>query len=419
MPSFEHNKLVSRIGALDKVPDDPVEYSTWIKADGHLDLLRDNAKENELIIHASGEYTFIVSAVVKINRLNPLDQDDLLKWGCNLSTPLASYNWGDGRNDIWIERDNYFWDSKTLESAQRLVFFRVFEGLQENDRTYYEILQEYLHVADIHWRQEHQAYCRFDDNGDFDHIVSVTSKENKGDGTLISFKREPFELYLAATNSVLVRMFDFTLLRRGRFTSWPDGPENEFKGSTEIFYRQKVDSGKAAYTRGIQIVCPSRPNHEIFSSVKDGHKKRKYVDFLADDWRNKCVKMISTDPTATTNYFKTEDNSLPFELSPAFFRPDVLLKYNSNTDKFTVSERTIRCRGSWTLKGYDINDAGQVHAYICDLRNLPYQEQLHWKSYNENPKSGISERAITNDFEGEITEPDSFENVHNYFEKMG
>lgn len=91
---------------------------------------------------------------------------------------------------------------------------------------------------------------------------------------------------------------------------------------------------------------------------------------------------------------------MPYELSPAFFRPDVLLKYKADTEKYTIGDRDISCRSAWYLKGYHINKAGQVHAYICDLRNLPYEEQLYWRGFNEEPRSGISEQAFTNDFEG-------------------
>jgi hypothetical protein len=49
---------------------------------------------------------------------------------------------------------------------------------------------------------------------------------------------------------------------------------------------------------------------------------------------------------------------------------------------------------------YDINEAGQVHTYLVYLRRLPYEEQLHWKAYNEQPKGPISKRAIRTDFEG-------------------
>lgn len=112
------------------------------------------------------------------------------------------------------------------------------------------------------------------------------------------------------------------------------------------------------------------------------------------------IREISTAPGAAANYFVKSD--LPFETSPAFFRPEVLLRYKADTEKYRLTDRSISCRGAWSLQTYDINDAGQVHTYICYLRNLPYEEQLHWKAYNESPKGPISKRALTNDFEGEF-----------------
>jgi hypothetical protein len=120
------------------------------------------------------------------------------------------------------------------------------------------------------------------------------------------------------------------------------------------------------------------------------------------DWRNKRISNISTDPNATTNYFDAHNNSLPYELSPAFFKPEVISKYKADTEKYTVGERDISCRAAWHLEGFDVNEAGQVFAYICYLRNLPYNEQLYWRTYNERPRTGISERAVTNDFKGEF-----------------
>ena len=110
---------------------------------------------------------------------------------------------------------------------------------------------------------------------------------------------------------------------------------------------------------------------------------------------------ISTDPQATTNYFQAESNSLPYETSPAFFKPKVLAKYKNDTDKYAIEDRSIYCRGAWRLRGYDVNEAEQIHVYICDLQNLPYEEQLYWRSFNEPCKAGISERAMRNDFCGQ------------------
>ena len=413
MPSYDHNKLIGRIAQLDTLPKDAAKYADWIKADKHIRFLQKNTNDDELVIVASGDYTFIHAVVVSEDSLAPLDQDDLLRWNGNSYSSCASYAWGGKRDDVWIERSAPIWGSDTLKDARLLVFAREVEGLKGGDRAYFEILQEYSHLSEIHWRSEQRAYCRFNEHGDWEPVVSVTTREKQGCVTLVSFKRTDLEQYLAASNSLLVRMFDFMLFRSSEFTHWPDGPEDVVRESDNLFYRQMVDAGKAAYTRGVQIFRPTRPRNQILSSIKGGRtgrENRQYCDFIAQDWRNKRVVNISTHPSATTNYFDASSNSLPFEVSPAFFRPDVLMKYKADRDKYTINEerRFISCRGAWELKTYDVNEAGQIHTYIRYLRSLPHQEQLYWKSFNEEPKAAISERAFLNDYWGEwvkITKP--------------
>ena len=406
MLNYEHKKLIEVITRLDEVPADCKAFSDWIVAEAHLDFLRQNALANEMVVYASGEFTFIHSVAVPNDRLAPVDQQDLMQWSFNPYTSIASYATGGGRKDVWVERGLSGTGTKTLEDAVKLIFGRTFEGWTGPGRTYYEPHQEYAHLTGIHWRPEKRAYCRFNEHGDLEPIVSVTSREDKdSDMALVSFKWEPLEEYLAASDASLVRMFDFTLLRRSGFSGGSDGPTQEINESPDFFYRQKVMPGYAAYTRGVQIIRPHRAPQAIFTGITDGwfgKKNKQHVEFTAYDWRNKRVTKISTDPAATTNYFEAEGNALPFELSPAFFRPEVLLKYKADRDKYTVSERDLSCRAAWHLEAIDVNQAGQVHAYICYLCRLPYEEQLHWLSFNEPPKAGISERAVINDFQGKF-----------------
>lgn len=404
LPSYEHNKLIEHIKSLDELPSDQDRFATWIKAGSHLKFLRQNARSNELVIYGDGEYSFVHAAVISNDLLATLGQDDLLHWDGTPYTSIASYVWGGGRDDVWMERLSDSTGLRSLDGATQLVFGRTFEGWSGADHTYFEVNQEYTHLTGIHWRPEERAYCRFDGNGDLEHVVSVTARNNNmGDILCVSFSWEPLEEYLAATNSTLIRRFDFTLLRRGNFTMWPEGAETVVREDDQLFYRQKVDPGAAAYTTGIQLIAPRRSRHAVFEAMRGGRRERKYLDFVALDWRNNQITKISTDPKATTNYFDAHSNSLPFELSPAFFKPEVILKYKTDKDKYTVGERDITCRAAWYLKAFDVNDAGQVFAYICYLRDLPYGEQLHWQSYNEMPKAGISARAIVNDFKGEFT----------------
>ena len=398
MPSYEHKKLIERISKIDRMPEDQSEYAHWITATAHLELLRANAEEDEIIVYAGGDYTFIQSVIVSRAEIYPLDQDDLLQWNGNIFSGCAGYAWR-YRDDVWIERSAQIHGTKSLSASRAIVFARMIHELQDKNDIYFEISQEYAHVTNIHWRETDGAYCRFDRRGEWEPVVSITSGETNP-VSLVSFTRKPLEEYLAASDSILVRMFDFTLLNRKDFIAWPKGPDDVVKNET-LFYRQKIDAGKAAYTRGVQIVEPKRARDDIFAAIRGDTVRTddSYVEFIARDFRNKRNANISTSPNATTNYFQASHNDLPFELSPAFFHPEVLLKYKGDRDKYIIDERNIICRGGWMLRGFDVNGAGQVHAYICDLRELPYEEQLYWKSFNEAPKGGISARAFTNDFE--------------------
>lgn len=400
MPSFAHKKIAEQLQRLDTPPRGSAEFQSWIQASSHLDFLRSNALTDEIVLYASPEYSFIHAMVVPNEHLFPIDSSDLLGASCSPSSGVASYVYGGGREGVWLERGPSGTGSKTLNQGMELVFGRTFEGWSGPGASYYELNQEFTHVCGIHWRSEHRAYCCYDDRGDLAQVVSITGpKANRPDISLVTCQAQPLEEYLSAASASLVRMFDFTLLKYGEFVGWPPGDE-ELSGTEDFMYRQKVAPGIGAYTHGYQILRPTRARKPSWGRTHDG----PFQEFIAYDFRHARVSRISTDPKATTNYFQAKENDLPFELSPAFFRPEVLLKYKMDRDKYTMGERDIICRAAWYLKGFDVNEAGQVFAYICYLRSLPYQEQQHWASFNEEPKAGISARAIQNDFKGEFTD---------------
>jgi hypothetical protein len=68
-----------------------------------------------------------------------------------------------------------------------------------------------------------------------------------------------------------------------------------------------------------------------------------------------------------------------------------------------LEDRSVSCRDTWSLKTFDVNEAGQVHTYLVYLGDLPYREQLYWQSFNEWPKAPLSSRAIQTDFQGHFS----------------
>ncbi|HXN50826.1 MAG TPA: hypothetical protein VN943_02740 [Candidatus Acidoferrum sp.] len=395
---------VSRLIHISKTPSDKAEFESWLKMDDAVAFLKDNTHQNEFVVYASTECMFMHAVLVPSASLNPPNVEDLMRWGHN---PYSS--WGisvsfsggkPGAVSVVPPLDGT--GTKTLEGGEQLVFGRDFEGRVGN-KNYYEVLQKFTHLFGLHFLESRSAYCRLDKHGDIEDVIRIIEIPGRGTeygGTIITFRRDLLDEYMVLTDSTIVRMFDVTRIPHLQFGGWSDSHEVESTEEPDLFYRSHVEPGHASYMRGCQIVPSLTPKEAILKRHRNwgGHEEGKqYASFIVLDWKNSAVREVSCAPGATANYFTKSE--LPFETSPVFFRPEVLSKYKADSEKYRLEDRSITCRGAWHLQTYDINDAGQVHTYIVYLRNLPYEEQLYWKAYNEKPKGTISKRAYKSDFE--------------------
>ena len=407
MASYEHQMILRALKRLDERPESANALAQWMRAEGHLSLLRENALSDEIILLGSTpKIAYVHAVLVPETDVASPNPDDLLEWSSTPFEGRAGYQYTIVQGNAKVEYCTHDARPTKLLTAQQLVFGRQRNDL-EDDPVYYELLQEFTHFSDIHWRSDRHAYCGIDQNGDIEAVVSVTKRDKSEPITLITCKRKTLELFLATSGKVLLRFYDFIMIKPGEFDSWKGGVKRRTTERDDLFYDQCIHPKGHAYTRGAQIVRCITPKQDLFRSLTDPPFRkidRQYASFIIKEWRNEMVTEVSTDPDHTRNYFEAKNNALPFELSAAFFRPEVLTKYKADRDKYTVNEPGchISCRGTWELKSYGVNEAGQVHAYICDLRTLPYQEQMYWRSYNEEPKGDISNRAYENDFLGEV-----------------
>lgn len=393
--------VIDRIKSLSSIPAEEEAFESWLQQEDSIAFLEENLNDSEIVVYASLSHVFVHGIFVPTTSLDPLDQEDLMSWNAAPdATWGACYSFSD-LPEVSISHPLESCGSETLSEGEKLIFYRTFEGRVGN-KHYIEVLQKFAHFSDLHFLSERNAYCRLDSRGDIEEVIRVIDANDPKsglDGTLVTISRPDLDKYMAVSDVALVRTFDFARFRVGNFGGWKQSTEPDFTVSDDLFYRSTVERGNASYARGCQIVRPGLTKQDV---VKDfeGHRRDEdhYVSFIAQDWKNGVIDQISCGPGKTANYFTESD--LPFELSPAFFRPEVLTKYKADSEKYRLEHRSISCRGAWYLKSYDINDAGQVHTYLVYLRDLPYEEQLYWKSYNEKPKGTISDRAIKTDFEG-------------------
>ena len=401
MASFRHKELFERIKSLNEPPADRDAYARWITGEDHLRLLREDAGSDELLVHVGSQHVFVHTVVVPEQELRSVPSRALLDWDGDPYSARIGYVWGGKDPHARLETLSSPWRSGALPGARPLIHLRDLIAKPRGREQHLELHQEYAHLTGIPCASP-QGFFLHDENGDMVDVVSVTSAEDPPVWSVVSFLRYPLEQYLAASKSVLVRMFDFNLYDLRTFSGWPQHEARVVEHSPTTFHRFEIP-GSAGYLRGVQPIPLGRSRNQILDSIDQGPLPRQTgppVSFLAHDWRNRRVVEISVDRDATTNYVERRIG-LPFEMSPAFFSPEVMRKYESDSGKYQIGAREIVCPDSWRLQAIGWNAANQIHTYIRYLRDLPYREQLHWKAYNEPPKAPISADVLRMDFEGE------------------
>ncbi len=375
--------------------------AVWLAgAEDAIAYLRANAGNDEIVIYASGNSVLIHGALALAKNVTPPDGDALQNMHMMLDDCWKiQKSWGGGHGHrMYLEPPL---DGRTFKGGEALVFRRSFNGVSEG-RAPIELSQKLVHSLDLHYLPERNAYCRLDTRGDIEDAIKITQRKapppfNHLD--VVTILRKDLDAFMALSKTCLVLKFDFTRVRWDGFAGWGNVTRYS-KDEVDLFYHGGVDGG-ASYCNGAMIVRPKVTVRGLVKAWKDEENpsKRKYATFKIFDRKNDCNAEISCGPGSLSNYFQNSD--LPWEISPAFFRPEVLHRFKADPEKFSLEDRSITCRNAWHLKSYDINEAGQVHAYIGDLARLPYEEQLYWQSFNEWPKGMISKRAHQTDIVGD------------------
>ncbi len=367
-------------------------------------------KNDEIFLYASGPHFYVHSVLVPRAAVDPPDHDDLA--GAHLmidDTWCIQRTFGGGKGHrVHLESPLSYPGCQTLVGGEKLVFWRNFESVKSYQSTI-EISQKLLHSLGLYYMDERRAYCRLNSRGDFEDVISEFDDEHSDNWQRVrAFTIGGYDLatYMVLTDTALVTKFDFTRFVPDSFSSW-GGVDEEVYQSKNTYYRSRVIPNHASYANGHIVLRTSMSENDLVEKWKaeEDTSTKRYASFKILDRKNKRLIETSCGPGHIVNYFT--DSDLPWEISPAFFRPEVLRKYKGDLEKYTINDRSIGCRGAWHLSTYDINEAGQVHTYIGYLATLPFEEQLYWKSFNEWPKDNISKRAYQTDILGDfLTEVD-------------
>jgi hypothetical protein len=419
----EFYKELSSFG--DAMPPGPDADKQWLKnAEQDCVRLLTQREDGLVMLYASFRYLLIVSVFVPTSNLDNPDKTEL--YNARIHTDDAwciqkAYGGGQGHR-MYLEPPLNFGGDHPLQGAEPIVFRRSFDGMP-GFPTQIEISQKLVHALGLHFVQQRNAFCRLDREGDIEEVIHVFQDEGTGNfdnRACVLINSKALSEYMAVGNFSLFRKFDITRFPPdGSFSNWDSDVQRWSQERPDLFYNAGQSAEEASYIHGGQILRPDVTLDQLIDRWKreNDPNARKYESFIIHDWKNDRVVEWSSAPNALSNYFTKSEK--PFELSPAYFRPEVLTKYKADPDKYELRDQSIACRNSWYLKTYDLNKAGQVHTYIIYLQNLPYREQQHWKLYNEPPEGGLSKRAIETDFKGEwSSEEDPLQSLRHAVDKL-
>ena len=384
--------------------------SKWYEraADGVSHLVR-NASSNEIILCSNVGQSLVHSVLAPLSNVTPADGDDLLR-----AHVWADSHWAFGHVSGGGEPDRMYLSDplnspgcNSLVGGEQLVFRRSFTGVDKGKvRT--SISQRLEQALDLYWLEEESAYCRLNEDGDVEpvvHLRDMSKHTGSQHDVLVTIEAHQLHRYMAVTETALVMKFDYTRVQSG-FMGW-HGPARAEVKENDLFYSGGIQTG-CSFVNGIYILRPLLTKEMLIahSQREWSDEGKQYATFKAHDWKNDRLAEISCAPSALASYFE-KDSPLPFQITPAFFKPEVLQRYKADLDKYRLEYRSITSRAGWNLKTYDVNEAGQVHTYLHYLGSLPYSEQQYWQSFNEWPKADISKRSFETDIEGNFsTVPD-------------
>lgn len=382
-----------------------VDDNSWLEnAEDAVDFVKRNTTSQSVLLYAISTQAYIFAFLIPKSSLPSIDMESLQH-----SHLSPDSTWGivptedsDGHETMHVCPPLDSFSCKEVEGGEQLIFTRRFDGVE---KTYnIEISQRLVHALGLYWVGEQQSYCRLNDDGDIEPVISLYhlnegSMEKKA--RLVAINARALHRYMAAADMALVVKFDCTRVGPS-FRGW-HGAGQVKRPTVDLIYHTDAQAG-ASYVNGALLIRPAlskddllvEENQELFDLDK------KYETFKALDWKNGRQAEISCAPDALSSYFD-KNSPLPFEITPAFFKPAVLQKYKADSEKYKLDAHSISARAGWYLKTYDVNEQGQVHTYLRYLAQMPYSEQCYWKSFNEWPKGTISQRAYACDILGKFT----------------
>jgi hypothetical protein len=292
------------------------------------------------------------------------------------------------------------------DGIEPLVIDREFYGIRDD---YKEICEEFRLFHRLYHDRKQDRYTKIGDDGN-EHLVAVVEPNR------IQIRLQEIRQFLAIKEMYLSIQFD---CREHSEPSLEElGLEEAGDDQREglICWRNRYgDSGgmgsHRAFSRllGKRLVAPLPKSKSGFWGFAEEPQK-KHIEFIIGVDENGDEISYTSNPDALANNFGANPNT-PNYLTPVHFRKQVLEKYYQQPSKYCVEDSLLRCGSLWGMY-LDNHHDDKVCTWLGDLgRDLPYEEQLHWRAHNIPPEGSVSETYYKRQLLAQFTDSDRLEHL--------
>ena len=302
-----------------------------------------------------------------------------LSWGAGMPEASISYDGGEER----VEYLRYGGTNR----VEPLVFCRGFHDLYGD---YMEISEEFRLFHNLYHDRKTDKYIKIDDEGN-EYTVAIVKPDR------VKIRLKEIRQFLAIKEMYLSIQFDcrehskYSLEELGLKKGGGDH-RDDLMCWGHHYGDFSVPGSYQAVSRllGKRLVKPlPKSKSGLWGFAEE--LKEEHVEFIVDVDENGDEIIHTSDPDALANYFGANPDA-PHYLTAVYFRKQVLDKYYQQPSKYTIEDSLLRCGSLWCIQ-IDNHPDDTVCAWLGDLgRDLPYTEQLHWRSHNIPPegRGGVS-----------------------------
>jgi hypothetical protein len=289
------------------------------------------------------------------------------------------------------------------DGIELFVHYREWHGVKPAS---WELSEEFRLLFNLWEERSTGTYYYFDDSGN---PIKAAVVNDEGVKVLTSLARR----FQAAKQMHLALYIDATLMSADlpvEEERW----EHKDAATAISYYRGGLTGDEEPFSRlfGKRLLEP--PPIEASKIWPYEEEERDYLDFIIGTTDTGDPVRFTSDPGELANYFGANAGN-PHYLTPVYFRPEVLTKYYSDPERYSVEDGYLRCAGLWGLR-MDNDKHGHVMVFLGDLGHLPAAEAEYWRSFNiEPPDEGPSETLFRRAFGGEFADPQS---VHLRFPRV-